>query len=159
MTDGSQITLSQIPVGLYPEGDTVVTLTATNSLGGSSQCTGTVTVVDSSSPQIDNLSASPSIIWPPNHKFVDVAIGYVVSDNCGGIPACSLSVVSNELVEATGDGETSPDWEVFNSHHIQLRAERDGDGTGRVYTTTVMCVDGSGNKSSHDVMINIPIER
>jgi hypothetical protein len=40
--------------------------------------------------------------------------------------------------------DTSPDWVIIDSHHVQLRAERAGNGTGRIYTITVSCPTASG---------------
>jgi len=33
-------------------------------------------------------------------------------------------------------------------HHLKLRAERLGDGNGRVYTITITCTDDATKKSS-----------
>jgi hypothetical protein len=159
IADGSPITLAQSPAEPYPQGETLVTLVVANSQGGTSQCTGTVKVVDISPVRIDNLSASPARLWPPNHKMVNVAVQYEVSDNCGGTPACSLGVASSEPVEGVGDGNASPDWAVVGAHQVQLRAERSGTGSARVYTITVMCVDGSGNPTSQEVEVTVPFDQ
>src|SRR5205807_3318575 len=140
------ITLTQSPAGPYPLGTTSVTLTVRDNHGASSQCTGTVTVVDNTAPAISGASASPSVLWPPNHKMVDVTVGYNAGDNCGPV-TCSLTVSSNEPVNGTGDGDTAPDWEVVDAHHVRLRAERAGAGNGRVYTITILCRDAAGNSS------------
>jgi hypothetical protein len=54
-------------------------------------------------------------------------VNYTVNDNCG-MPACVLSVTSNEPINGTGDGDTAPDWEIVDAHHVRLRAERAGTG-------------------------------
>jgi predicted permease len=48
--DGDSITLTQSPAGPYPKGNTLVTLTVTDSKGASRQCTGMVTVKDITPP-------------------------------------------------------------------------------------------------------------
>ena len=48
------------------------------------------------------------------------------------------------------DGNTAPDWEIVDSHHVRLRAERSGRGNGRVYTITITCTDGSGNSTQQE---------
>ena len=53
-------------------------------------------------------------------------------------------MTSNEPVNGTGDGDTSPDWVVVDSHHVQLRAERAAQGNGRVYTINVACPSAVG---------------
>jgi hypothetical protein len=49
---GDMITLTQSPAGPYAKGQTMVTLTVTDSHNASSQCTATVTVVDNTAPTI-----------------------------------------------------------------------------------------------------------
>jgi hypothetical protein len=75
--------------------------------------------------------------------------------NCG-TSNCTLSVTSNEPVTGPGSGNKSPDWIVVNNHLVQLRAERDGGGTGRIYTITITCTDASGNSSSTSVTVTVP---
>lgn len=87
--------------------------------------------------------------------MVNVTIGYNATDNCGPV-SCSLSVSSNEPVNGTGDGDTAPDWEVVDAHHLRLHAERAGAGNGRVYTITISCMDGVGNSSSRQVAVSVP---
>jgi uncharacterized repeat protein (TIGR01451 family) len=113
------------------------------------------TMASNPPPQITGASASPSSIWPPNHKMVEVTINYGTSDNCGAV-TCVLTVSSNEPVNGTGDGDTAPDWEVIDAHHVRLRAERSGNGTGRVYTITITCTDSAGNSSSQNVYVTVP---
>jgi hypothetical protein len=153
---GDTITLSQSPAGPYPLGTTSVTLTVTDNHGASNQCTANVTVVDDTPPAITGTSASPSSLGPPNHKMMNVTVNYSVSDNCDASPACVLSVASNEPLDGTGDGDTSPDWEVIDAHQVRLRAERAGGGTGRVYTITITCTDAANNSSSKTVTVTVP---
>jgi len=104
---------------------------------------------DSQPPTITGESASPTTLWPPNHTMRDIAIDYTAADNCPF--TCTLSVRSNEPVNGTGDGDTEPDWAVVDAHHLRLRAERAGTGSGRFYTITITCTDSSGNSTSKDV--------
>jgi len=117
-----------------------------------------ITVKDELPPIITNVSASPNSLWPPNHKMVDVFIAYDSEDNCSEVTN-SLSVVSNEDVNGTGDGNTSPDWIVIDENNVQLRAERSGQGTGRIYTITITSEDDCGNSSTDDVEVYVPHSR
>jgi hypothetical protein len=144
--DGDPLTLTQAPPSPYSLGVTPVLLTATDPSGAFSQASGNVTVVDTTGPTITAPITSPAGLWPPNHKMVDVMVSYGATDNCGAA-SCVLTVSSNEAVNGVGDGNTSPDWTVIDNHHVQLRAERAGNGSGRVYTITVTCTDTHGNKS------------
>src|SRR5262249_44333261 len=85
-------------------------------------------------PKITGVSATPAILWPPNHKLVEVAVNYFVTAPCGEPAACMLSVTSNEPVS---NDNTSPDWIVIDAHHVELRSERSGNGTGRIYTIAI----------------------
>jgi hypothetical protein len=142
----------------FPVGMTTVTCTATRQDGSQTSCTFKVTVEDRESPLISNASASPSSLWPPNHKMEDVAINYTTADNCtpSGSIVCTLSVTSNEPVEGGGDGDTSPDWEVIDAHNVRLRAERSGGGNGRIYTITIRCTDAAGNVTTQTVTVTVP---
>jgi hypothetical protein len=67
-----------------------------------------------------------------------------------------LSVTSNEPINGTGDGDTAPDWEIVDSHHVRLRAERGDNGSGRIYTITITCTDTDGNSSASTVTVSVP---
>ena len=68
-------------------------------------------------------------------------------------------VSSNEPVNGTGDGDTAPDWVITGNLTVDLRAERSGTGSGRVYTITVRCTDASGNSSTKTVTVTVPHDR
>ncbi|HXO40215.1 MAG TPA: hypothetical protein VN999_02115 [Thermoanaerobaculia bacterium] len=99
---------------------------------------------------IAGATASPSSLWPPNHKLVNVAIGYTATDTCGAAApvTCSLSIASNE--------GSSADWSVVDAHDVQLRATRDGGGNGRIYTVTITCTDTAGAASNAAVTVTVP---
>ncbi len=135
------------PVGL---GSHIVTVTATDLAGNSNTCTTTVTVSDVTAPVVTNVSVDKPVLWPPNHKMVDVTVNYLATDNCGSV-TCSLMVTSNEPITSGGS-----DWEIVDSHHVRLRAERAGSGSGRIYTITITCIDGGGNSSIKTVTVSVP---
>jgi hypothetical protein len=150
---------SNAPSGsLFVVGTTNVTTTATDAAGNSASCTSTVTVVDNEAPGVTDFSLSQTSLWPPNHAMIDVAVNYTAGDNCGGASGstCVLTVSSNEPVNGVGDGHTSPDWQVVDAHHVRLRAERAGNGGGRVYTLTLTCTDAAGNKSVKTGTVRVP---
>jgi probable HAF family extracellular repeat protein len=149
--NGDPITVAQIPAGPYSLGTTPVTLTVTDSKNPSSQsqCTGTVTVQDKTSPAINMASVNPSALWPPNHKMVDVTVNYAATDNCGQ-PACKISgVTSNEPI-------SSSDYSIVDAHHVKLSADRLGSGSGRIYTISIACTDASGNSSTQTMAVSVP---
>jgi uncharacterized repeat protein (TIGR01451 family) len=126
---------------------------------GNNSATATTTA-SNPPPTITDVSVDQPVLWPPNHRLADVTVNYNVTDNCPLPPnSCTLSVTSNEPINGTGDGNTSPDWIILDAHQLQLRAERAGNGNGRIYTITITCTDSAGNSSSQSVMVSVPHDR
>jgi hypothetical protein len=146
------------PTVVLPVGRHEVTLTATDRFGTTSVDVVVIEVVDTRVPEVISVAAVPPALWPPNHKMVPVAVTVDVSDVCSAAPACRItSVTSNEPVNALGDGNTAPDWRITGALTVELRAERSGTGSGRIYTITVQCTDASGNSSAlRDVVVTVP---
>jgi hypothetical protein len=142
---------------VFPLGVTTVTCTATDDSGNQTVKSFTVTVRDTTPPAIESVWATPNVLWPPNHKMVDIAIGAVVGDMCDAAPAWKIvGVASNEPVNGLGDGDTAPDWAIMGEHSLKLRAERGGKGSGRVYTITIQATDASGNAATAQVTVSVP---
>ena len=141
---------------VFPLGTTTVTFTAKDGSGNVATATTTVTVVDTTPPVINALVATPNSLWPPNHRMVAVAVTVDVTDICDLTPTCTIvSVASNEPINGPGDGNTDPDWLITGDLTVQLRAERAGPGSGRVYEITVRCTDDSGNSSQKVVAVTV----
>jgi HYR domain len=125
--------------------------------GNPGSCTAAVDVVDTTPPVIGNLTATPNVLWPPNHRMVPVVTGVSVSDVCDASVECHIvSVSSNEPVDGTGDGHTAPDWVVAGPLTVNLLSERAGGGSGRIYTIAVQCTDASANTTSRTVEVTVP---
>ena len=123
--------------------------------GGAGKCKGAC-ADDAEPPALSEPTASPNVLWPPNHALRDVTVEYNASDDCGSVNCLIASVTSSEPDNGTGDGDTAPDWEITDEHHVRLRAERAGAGAGRVYTITVACTDSAGNTTTKTVAVNVP---
>jgi uncharacterized protein (TIGR03118 family) len=106
-------------------------------------------------PAFSKTSVSPAVLWPPNHQFVPVTVSYDAVDDCDPNPVCTLSVASSEG-DGRGSGSTSPDWQVIDAHHVELRAERAGNGGGRVYTITASCSDQVGFSTDSTFTVTVP---
>ena len=141
-----------------PLGTNTLGVAATDSTGNTTSCSSTVIVVDTIAPIITAVSANPNVLRPPNHKMVAVRVRATVTDDCGATTWRIISVSSNEPVNGTGDGNTSPDWEITGDHTVNLRAERSGKNkAGRIYTITVRAADAAGNLSdSRTVRVTVP---
>jgi hypothetical protein len=151
--DGAVPVVFSPPSGsTFPLGTTTVTAMATDSSGLTATATFDVTVEDTTAPVIERLVASPSSIWPPNHRMVAVHLAVQVAEAVDAAHVTRIvSVSSNEPADGTGDGNTAPDWVVTGDLSVNLRAERSGGGSGRVYTITVESRDASGNASTRTV--------
>jgi hypothetical protein len=86
----------------------------------------------------------------------NVDVDYTSTDNCPGPITCSITVTSDEPENGTGDGDLAPDWDILNDHHIKLRAERAGNGDGRIYSVKVNCTDAHGNTASGTRIVLVP---
>jgi hypothetical protein len=76
-----------------------------------------------------------------------VGLSASASDNCPGT-VISVAVFGDEDDETpTGDGTFSPDAKNIAPGTLRLRAERIGDGDGRVYLIIVTATDAAGNVS------------
>ena len=137
----------------FNKGVTTVTYTLSND--ATKSCSFTVTVQDKQLPVINNLSVSQTTLWPPDHKLKDVTVNYTTTDNCG-IANTQISVSSDEPVQSRDKDDQSPDWQILDSHHIRLRAERLENGNGRTYSIKVTATDVSGNKNTSIVTVKVP---
>lgn len=54
-----------------------------------------------------------------------------------------------------GDGDTAPDI-VISGGSVQLRAERSGMGTGRLYTLTATVTDVASNSTTATASVSVP---
>ncbi|MFC1725742.1 FISUMP domain-containing protein [candidate division KSB1 bacterium] len=105
--------------------------------------------IDETLPEID-LSVSPEKLWPPDHQMFEIAVNIVVNDDTDPEPQVKLvSITSNGSDNSKGDGNfindiQSADFGTDDSSFF-LRAERSGNGEGRIYTIIYSAIDFSGN--------------
>ncbi len=137
-------------------GTHTVMLNATDQAGNVGSANVTVKVVDTRPPQL-NVTVTPSTLWPPNHKYVEVRVNATAYDICDPAPKITLvSITSNEPDNGLGDGNTVNDIVVVDNFTFMLRAERSGTGSGRIYTITYKATDASGNFVMVSVTVEVP---
>jgi predicted extracellular nuclease len=112
--------------------------------------------VDRTAPALA-VSASPNELWPADHKYATVKTSVSATDNADPNPQITLvSVTSNEPDNGLGDGDTPNDIVKVNDTTFNLRAERSGAGSGRVYTITYKVTDACGNTTQKSVTVTVP---
>jgi hypothetical protein len=114
-------------------------------------------ILDVAAPAFD-LTLSPAVLWPPDHKLVDVTATISSRDNCDPNPTVTLvSIASNEP-----PNNKDPDIQgaAFGTDDrtFSLRAERDTakGATGRIYTVTYRVTDKSGNATLKSATVTVP---
>lgn len=139
----------------FPLGVTLGQCVASDSRGNESAASFSVTVLDTTAPQILSAAASPSTLWPPNHQMVPVTVTVAASDLVDPAPiARIISISSNQPVNGTGDGDTAPDWAITGALTASLRSERAGNAD-RIYTITIEVTDAAGNSAVHALTVRV----
>lgn len=105
------------------------------------------------------LTWSPTTIWPPNHKYIDVTITYTDDDPDHTLSLAAVAGSHDELTptgELNGAGNTADDvvlpaqgamGKESVSVVVRVRSERSGRGDGRVYTIEYMATSTDENGS------------
>jgi hypothetical protein len=140
-------------------GATPVTFYAEDDDGNVDSCTATVTVEDTTPPEI-MVELNRDCLWPPNHKMAPIEASVTVSDICDPNPTfLLLSITSDEPDNDKGDGNTVDDIQAdvgTDDIDFLLRSERQGGGDGRVYTILYQASDMSGNTADDTTYVRVP---
>jgi N-acetyl-beta-hexosaminidase len=115
-------------------------------------------VADTTPPEI-GVVVSPDMLWPANHKYVTVNAAVTVSDLDPSPVVTLVSVESNEPDNGEDDGDTVNDIVIVDDVTFDLRAERSGAGTGRIYTITYEATDWAGNSSTGSATVTVPLSK
>jgi len=114
-------------------------------------------------PTISGVTATPNILWAPDHTMVAVSIAVEWDKQADQAVSCSIISISISDPESN-TGEDAPqgmaaaasDWVITGGLSLELRAERFGDGPESVYTIGVGCVDYFGKGSGGEVYVTVP---
>ena len=105
--------------------------------------------VDLTAPTVTGLPDPSCRIWPPNGRMVTIA-DVVGDDALSGVAAVSADV--------TVDEPAANDY-VVDGGVVRVRATRDDEGDGRVYTVTGGVTDVAGNQSTAVGSCLVPHDR
>jgi uncharacterized lipoprotein YddW (UPF0748 family) len=118
-------------------------------------------VIDRNLPAT-GVSASPALLWPPNHQSVPVTVSGTAVDQGTGLASIAVRIIDEYgRVEPVVDpittgGGSSLDWSVS----FDLEASRNGeDEDGRTYTIEVTVTDLACNVSVSRTTVLVPHDR
>jgi trimeric autotransporter adhesin len=131
-----------------------VTVTATDDDGGSA--TRSVSITLNRPPSCTAVSSSLTELWPPDHTLQLIVLGGATDPDHDTLTYAITSVRQDEPTNGTGDGDTAIDAVNAGPGAVRLRAERSGNGDGRVYTITFTVSDGKGGSCGGTVQVSVP---
>jgi len=103
-------------------------------------------------PDCSNLTASPASLSPPDGAFRAVQVGGADDADFGPVSHRVTTVTQDEPV-----GATAPDARSAGAGDaVELRAERDGNGDGRVYRVGVTATNAVGATCTGTVRVAVP---
>jgi hypothetical protein len=156
---GAQTGSSTVPgntttVTISTEGTTTLTYFGTDN-AGNIETIKTITINLDKTPPTVVCGASPNMLWPPDNKLVPINVSVIVTDSLSGAAGFTLvSVTSSE--PDSGQGDIQRFTLGTASTTGQLRAQRLGSGTGRVYTLNYAGTDKAGNSSTCSATVTVP---
>jgi len=115
-----------------------------------------VGICETTAPVVQ-VMATPNTLWPPDHRYRDVTASVSVTDADPSATVELVSVTSNEPDNGEDDGNTVNDIVIVDDVHFELRAERSGVGTGRIYTITYLVTDACGNSTLASATVTVPL--
>lgn len=103
-------------------------------------------------------SASPTTLWPPNHRLRAVDVTITASDDSGSTSVTLVSVASNQADGGLGPEDVPNDiqgWTTGTDDRSGfLRAER--FNAARIYTLTYEAEDAAGNSATCGTTVTVP---
>jgi hypothetical protein len=124
-----------------------------------STSTTTTTLGPNHAPRCAGAVASPALLWPPDHKFVDVDVHGVTDPDGDRVTVTVTAIRQDELPTLLGPGKNCPDADGVGTTHARVRAERDGPGDGRVYHLSVRATDARGASCTATVRVCVPHDK
>jgi FtsP/CotA-like multicopper oxidase with cupredoxin domain len=133
-----------------------ITVTITDDDGGADAASVEIDV--NTPPDCNPVQPSPALLWSPNHQFVPITLSGATDADGDTVTLTVTGVTQDEALNGTGDGNTAPDASLVagQSHMVDLRAERDGTGDGRVYRIAFGGDDGRGGFCNAVKNVGVP---
>lgn len=112
---------------------------------------------DTTPPNV-TATATPKLLWPPNHRKVPVTIFGTITDDLSGVETGSASYrVTDEYGVVQPSGSFAVGGNGTFSFTIPLDAWRNGtDRDGRRYNVVLNATDNAGNKTTKTLVVVVP---
>jgi hypothetical protein len=124
--------------------------------------TATTTIVIEGAPEPTNtapvcfaVTASTRAIWPANGQWINVSLSGATDAEAGALQYRIASIFQDEATDSTGDRNTAIDGGGVGTSTAQVRAERQGNGNGRVYHIGFVVTDQGGLSCSGSVTVSV----
>lgn len=105
-------------------------------------------------------TADQPSLWPPNHKLRLITLSGATDPDGDPVTITVTGVTQDEALNAKGDGDTAPDAAAAaQSNQVLIRAERSGQGDGRVYVISYTASDPSGATCTGTTTVGVPHDR
>ena len=139
---------------------------AVDGSGNRASCGFQIAVKDTLPPVVTTNEGADGFIaslWPPNHEYQTVSLSDCIqaaTDRCDNSTELESSIVGVASDEPASRGKRGDDIVIApDGASVQLRAERDGSGDGRVYTMLVAVQDDEGNTTRVTCRVQVPHDR
>jgi uncharacterized protein len=109
-------------------------------------------------PQCSVAFPSREVLWPVNQKMIPIQVLGVVDPENDPVTITITSIYQDEPVKGIGGGNTAPDGTGVGTDRAYVRAERTGNGNGRVYHISFMASDGTASCTG-TVLVSVPLSR
>lgn len=115
-----------------------------------------VSCVVNNPPDCSTAIPGETVIVSNSHKIVDVIINGITDSDGDAITLNVDKITQDEPTSGSGNGDKSPDGFGVGSETPQIRAERSGNGDGRVYEISFTADDGNGGSCTGTVEVAVP---
>lgn len=130
-------------------GQDLFTYQATDGISASSTATVTLNVTPVNDPPVcSGATADITSIWPPDNSFILVNILNVLDPEGDLVTVTVNNVFQDERVGNSPDA-------ILLGNNLQVRAERDGNGDGRVYHIYFTALDAQGGLCTGEVLLGV----
>lgn len=110
---------------------------------------------DDQCPDCSGAASSDDSLWPPNHKWHDITVGGV-TDPQGQTVTITIDAITQDEPTDTNGPKQCIDGDGVGTDTAQVRAERLGNGDGRVYGIAFTATDPDGYACSGTVGTCVP---